>query len=715
MKISESTLTPKELIHALDTLAGWAGQHLEPLATRAAAEQALHEAPDAGGAAWPALIARAAEPLGLRVWAVSLPERDLHELGRRGGRGDLPILTRERDGAWVPRFIQAAHLSRALEETPTGSDDTRRVVAVLASRAAPLSALGGTHGGHGHDHGHDQGHGHPSPMRRLMGLLREQIPDLWVMVVYAAAVGLLTLVTPVAVQALVNSVAFGTLLQPVVVLTAVVFIGLAFAGLIRALQVHVVEILQRRVFVAVSADLAARLPRVQAAAFDGAHGPELVNRFFDVLTVQKAVASLLLDGVALVLQSAVGMVLLAFYHPVFLAFDVVLLLCIAAVVFLLGRGAARTSIEESRTKYAVAAWLEELARHPDLFRATGGAAFASARTDDLVRRYLGARQGHFRVLFRQIGATLVLQALLSTLLLGLGAYLVIARQLTIGQLVAAELIVSAVVAGLAKFGKHLESLYDLLAAVDKLGHLVDLPLERLDGEVPPAAEGGAAVRLRGVSLSYAGGPEVLRGLDLDLSPGDRVAIVGPGGSGKSALAEVLYGLRPPDGGRIEVDGVDLREIWLPALREQVALVRGGHVFAGTALENVVAGRPDVRPEDARAALRAVGLFEELAALPAGNATALSASGHPLSSSQVLRLSVARALAGRPRVLILDGVLDSLDRHARDVVFAAVTGQQGCTLLLLTGEPALAARCPQVYALRDGALRPGSAAVMEEGA
>lgn len=722
MKMPERMLTSEELIHALDTLAGWTGQELDPLATRAAAEQALHEAPGPGGgdATWPALVARAAEPLGLQVQTVMLPEGALGDpdrpgrgrRGERGGRGDIPLLTRERDGAWVPRFVQAARLSRALYEAPAsaGDADPRQVVAVLASRAAPLSALGG----HGPGPGHGHGHGHATPMRRLLTLLREQMPDLWVMVVYAAAVGVLTLVTPVAVQALVNSVAFGTLLQPVVVLTAVVFIGLAFAGAIRALQVHMVEVLQRRIFVAVSADLAARLPRVQASAFDGAHGPELVNRFFDVLTVQKAVASLLLDGVALVLQSAVGMVLLAFYHPVFLAFDVVLLICIAVVVLLLGRGAARTSIEESRAKYAVAAWLEELARHPDLFRATAGAAFASARADDLARRYLGARHGHFQILFRQIGATLVLQALLSTLLLGLGAYLVIARQLTIGQLVAAELIVSAVVAGLAKFGKHLESLYDLLAAVDKLGHLVDLPLERLDGAIPPPVEGGAALRLRGVSFAYAAGTQVLRGLDLDLSPGGRVAIVGSGGSGKSTLVEVICGLRAPDDGRIEVDGVDLRERWLPALRGQVGLVRGGHVFAGTVMENVIAGRPEVRPEDARAALRAVALFEELATLPAGNATALSASGHPLSSSQVLRLCVARALAGRPRLLILDGVLDALDRHARDVVLAAAAAQQGCTLLLLTSDPALAARCAQVHVLRDGALLPGVAAAGEEG-
>ncbi|HEU4533653.1 MAG TPA: ATP-binding cassette domain-containing protein, partial [Polyangiaceae bacterium] len=411
----------------------------------------------------------------------------------------------------------------------------------------------------------------------MRALLRAERSDVWVVVAYAVTIGLLSLAVPVAVQSLVNTVAFGSLVQPLVVLTLLVLAGLGFANALRALQARVVELIQERLFVRAAADLAFRLPR--AEAFGGHHGPELVNRFFDVLTVQKGAASLLLDGLAIVLQTAIGMLLLAFYHPLLLAFDVVLLGAVAFLLLVLGRGATGTAVEESKAKYAVAAWLEELARHPAAFKGPGGSSFALGRVDALCRRYLGARRRHFRVLFRQIVGALTLHAVASAALLGIGGWLVLARQLTLGQLVAAELVVSAVVAGVAKFGKHLETYYDLLAAVDKLGHLVDLPLEREGGDEPAPAKGAPAVEVRGDG-----------GLHLALAAGERVALVGPNGSGKSALLERLYGLRGAAGGALRFEGAPAADWSLDALRRRVALVRGHEVFEGTLADNVALGR-----------------------------------------------------------------------------------------------------------------------------
>ena len=528
------------------------------------------------------------------------------------------------------------------------------------------------------------GHAPARPFARLKHLLRPEGRDIGAVVVFAGAVGVLSLATPIAVESLVNTVAFGVFLWPVVVLAGVVMACLGLAAAIRAMQVYVVECVQRRLFVRVVADYAHRLPRVRPDALDHSHGPELVNRFFDVLNLQKSLAVLLLDGVALVVTALVGLVVLAFYHPFLLGFDIALLLLIAFLLFALGWGGVRTSMDESHAKYDVAAWLEELLRCPRAFKFAGGHRLAVEKADRLAGEYVTARRRHFRVVWRQTMFALGLQVVASTALLGLGGYLVINQQLTLGQLVAAELIVALVVASVAKLGKYAEAYYDLLAGAEKVGLLTDLPLERAGGEVLPGGGRGMAVRVAGGDR----GPAAWH-----VGANERVALVGPPGSGKTTLLEAVCGLRGLGRGAVEVDGIDLRGLDLQRLREQVALVGGPDLFAGTVTENVSVGRPHLTPADVRAAVAAVGLLGPVNSLPHGLSTPLTPSGHPLSASQAVRLTLARALAGKPRLLILDGVLDALDlSDCPDLVPGLFDRSAPWSLLLASTDPALVGLC-----------------------
>ncbi len=546
--------------------------------------------------------------------------------------------------------------------------------------------------------------GHPSPLRRLVDLLRVERDDLAVVIAYAVGVGLLSLAVPVATAALVNTVTFAVVLQPLAVLTALVFGALAFDGLMRAMQVRVVEMMQRRVFVRATAELAQRLPRLRAETADVAHVPELVNRFFEVVTVQKAFATLLLDGLSVLLQALVGTLLLAFYHPLLLAFDAVLVAGIAFIIWPLGHGAVETSVRESRAKYAVVAWLETLGRPGETFHGPGAATFARSRADALAVRYLAARTEHFRIVLRQHVGTLVFRAVVSAALLGLGGLLVIQRGLTVGQLAAAELVVTGIVVGLTKLSKQLETAYDLAAAVDKLGHLADLPMERAGGvAVPPGSPRGARLALRGVCFGY-GGAAVLRDAHLALEPGERMAVLGASGAGKSTLADLLLGRRSPSGGAVLLEGADLRELSLEALRAAVAVVRDPALFEGTVAENVTVGRPDVDAARVREALAAVGLADTVLALPAGVDTALTPGGAPLSMTQARRLMFARAIAGAPRLLVVDGALDALDDDAAHELLAALADPAApWTLLVLTHRASVAAACATRVHLRDASF------------
>lgn len=641
------------------------------------------------------------EALGLHISPVELTVAEA--AGAAGAQ--VALLTRLGEGWLALHGFGAGKLRIALVESGTVKERhlTPEALAGLLGVAVnqalawlvvePLAPLAGAVSPNPHEH--------LPPLPRLLELIRPERADLWMILGLAAGSSLLGLAPPVAVQALVNSVAMGGMGQPLAVLSVILFLFLVFSGAVYVLESYLVELVQRRIFVRLSADLAHRLPRVRAEVYDSHNGAELVNRFFDVLTVQKAGSSLLLDGVSLAAQAVVGLALLAFYHPFLLAFDALLLAAILFIFLVLGRGGVTTAISESKSKYALVAWLETVARHLLTFKSAGGPGWSAERADALAHEYLAAKRAHYRVLLRQTIGSLALYAIASTALLAIGGYLVIVGQLTLGQLVAAELIVSSVLATLVKFGKQLEGFYDLMAGADKIGHLLDLPLETAVGAAA-TAQGPAALSVRGLRFAY-GKRAVLGGLDFDLGPGERVAILGGHGSGKSTLAQVLTGLRPPGGGTVELDGLELGAWRLDALRQRAALVSRLEIVEDSLFENIRAGRPDIGVEEARQALAAVGLLEELALLPETLVDIeLGPAGAPLSYAQALRLLLARAMAGKPGLLILDGVLDEMGEAARHRAAPALLAENApWTLLVLTRSPKVAALCGRVVELPGG--------------
>jgi len=531
------------------------------------------------------------------------------------------------------------------------------------------------------------------PTSRLIELLRPEWSDIWIILVFAFVVGLLTLATPIAVESLVNTVAFGRGLQPVVVLALILLTFLSFSAAMRALQSWVVELIQRRLFARIAGDLAFRLPRAKAEATDDIYLPELTNRFFDVVTVQKVAAQLLLEGIGLILTAVIGMAVLAFYHPWLLGFDVVMMACIAFIIIVLGRGAVTSAVKESKHKYYMASWLEDIGRCPTAFRTDGGAALALERTDRLVHQYLEARQKHFRILMRQILFALGLQAVASTVLLGLGGWLVISGQLTLGQLVAAELIVTVIVGAFAKLGKHMESLYDLLAAVDKLGALFDLPTEQHDGILELGSDHPVSLQLQDVQYRLTNSSLFPNPISLQLKPGSSVAVYGTSGSGKSTLIDLICGLRSPSAGHITLDDTDPQDVRPDILRGHISVARRGEIFHGTLAENVHLHRENVTSSDVRAALEMVGLYDTVLRLSKGMETPLVGNGTPLSATQQDLLCLARAIAGQPRLLLIDSILDALSEeqvaHIMDELFG--DGFAG-SVVVTTARHVVAAGC-----------------------
>lgn len=510
----------------------------------------------------------------------------------------------------------------------------------------------------------DHPHG-MSPVSRLFALLKTERSDVISVIIYAVAIGVLSLATPLAVESLVTSIAFGGLLQPLLVVSLLLFGSLAFAAVLRIMQTILVEYLQRRIFVRLVSDLSYRLPRAPVAAFDTQYGPELLNRFFDIVTVQKVCSVFLLEGISLFLSTLIGAVLLAVYHPYLLLYDIVLIAAMAGIIFLLGRGAIRTSINESLTKYSTADLLQEMVRSNLAFKLGTGPELAINRGDQAARAYLAEREKHFAIVIRQVMFALGLQAIASTVLLGLGGYLVISGQLTLGQLVAAELIVTVVIGSFTKIGKHLESFYDLIAAMDKIGHLIDLPEEETGHEELSPTSKGLAISFRAVRFAYDSSDVTLfENFHFQIAAGEKIAIAGPSGRGKSTLVDLIAGIRLPTSGSVLIDDVDTRVVRANSLRTTVAIIRDLDFVKGSIIDNIRMGRTDVTSKQVSETLHQLDLIEDIANLPDGLNTTILPSGAPLSRGQAYRVLIARALLGMPKLLLIDGVLDSLPPELR---------------------------------------------------
>jgi putative ABC transport system ATP-binding protein len=633
-------------------------------------------------------IMRAGSAVGLRVSPLELTEKDVWELLL----DDFPVAVlyqtpNGQDAAAVFSHISGGRVDATLLEQRAQRTDsmTRRQVAKLLTqgrshqyfiaepslncnrissqhehRQAPIHNVS-----HDEHHGHEAHHTHLSPQKRLLRLLKLDSRDIWTLCIFTVVVSILDLATPLAVEQMVTTIGFASVIQPLIWIGVLLFAILTLSAVIKALQLFVVEILQRRLIVRIIGDLAERFPRLQRSSMDGVHGPELANRFFDVMTMQKATASLLIDILALAIQTFTGLLLLAVYSPYLLAFDLVLLMAMTVMIYFLGRGGVRTAIEESLIKYRLAHWLQDVIGKPNAFQVHDGGGLAVDRANRLVVEYLSARRKHFAVLIRQSLFALLLYAISISSLLALGGWLVLNNALTIGQLVASVSVVAVVVGAFSKIGKSLESFYDLMAATDKVGHLIDLPT------VPPtrplhAGIGPVEVRFR--DLAIVAGHEHVHVPSFVIPAGQRVAIYDASDQSRSILLQTLAGLRDPHQGLCEIGGIDSRNCNRFAEGSMVGLASQTEIFHGSLKENVTLNRLSIHESDLRDALQTAELWDEVLAIGRGLDTPLQTDGFPLSESQAIRLMIARAVVSQPRLLLIDGCLDKLSPELRQRIW-----------------------------------------------
>lgn len=495
--------------------------------------------------------------------------------------------------------------------------------------------------------------------------------------VYTVAISLLALATPISVQLLINSVANTAMPAPLWALSGVLLLLLLLVAALSALRVWIMAAFERRLFARVVAEVTLRAVHAQDPFFNDANRGDLFNRYFDLVVVQKAVPSLVIGAFTIVLQAAVGLTITSFYHPFFLAFNVVLVGTVLLIWLLWQGGAITGAVALSHAKHNTARWLESVGGSNGFYKSSRHLNFAMERSEAMTASYVGAHRKYFRYQFAQTIAFLLVYAFASATLLLLGGTLILRGQLSLGQLVAAELILSGVFYGISQLGWYLDTFYDLSASSEELSLLFAIPQES-----DAAGEGGprdGAVRMTGLVLDGAH-------FDLSLAAGEQLVVIAEPG-GERRLALLLKRHVHPERGLIRVGGADLGALDMYHLRSDVTVLDRATIVDVTIREylRLAAGGQVEHSLAAGEALATVGLEHRLASLPMGLDTPLGASGYPLSIGETMALKLANALLVRPKLLLLGQLFDLLPPERLRAALAALKAH-GTTVLLFTGRP-----------------------------
>ena len=547
-----------------------------------------------------------------------------------------------------------------------------------------------------------------SPVTRLLRLLSTERKDILYILFYAVIIGLFSLILPLGIQSTVELISGGVFFSSVYVLIAVVIVGVLAAGGLQIMQVSLVEYLQQRIFTKAALEFTFRIPRIRIESILNNYAPELVNRFFDIMTIQKGLPKLLIDLSSGTIQILFGLLLLSLYHPFFVFFSLILVTVLALIFYFTGPKGLHSSIQESKYKYKVAQWLEELARALNSFKLAGTTDLPIKKTDYNVNNYLKYRKVHFSTLITQFSYILLFKAAVTGGLLIMGTILVIDREITLGQFVASEVIIILILNAVEKIIMYMDVVYDLLTAVDKVAQVTDLPLEKVGGiDFPKQSyQAGYTIEVKNIRYKYPDARDyVLKGVSLHIKSGERVCITGSGGAGKTTLTNIIAGLHPGFEGIVTINNYSIRDLDLAHLRDKIAKnISPEDIFDGTIYENVTVGKPMESVQDAIEALERVGLTDYINALPEGISTHLLSGGKGLPSSTVQKLILARCLAKKPALLILNDFFSGLKKTTKvELVQAVIADHHPWTLLAVSNDPLVMATCDRVIVLNEGVI------------
>lgn len=547
-----------------------------------------------------------------------------------------------------------------------------------------------------------------TPVERFWLLLKPDNKEIYQVYTYAFFKGVIALSLPIGIQSIINLIQGGRISASWILLVFIVILGIALGGYLQLMQMRITETIQQKIFTRAAFDFTYRLPKIKFEEIYKHYAPELMNRFFDVLTLQKSLAKIIIDFSTAVLQIVFGLILLSLYHPFFILFSILLIILVFSIIKYTSRKGLETSLQESKYKYKVVSWLEELARSKDTFKLAGLTNLPEMKTDERVTGYLVSREQHFQILKRQYILLLMFKIIVALGLLLVGGMLVLQQEMNIGQFVAAEIIILLVIDSSEKIILNLENIFDILSSLEKIGQVTDLILENdtndssLNHDINKAIE----VEVSNLSFVYPGRAKaVLKSVNYQFKAGNSYCVTGHNGSGKSTLMHLIAGLYQPQEGGVCINGLPVGNYNLFELYKVIGNgLAEETIFEGTLIENISLGREFVSTEDVLWAIDKVFLSSYVKELPKGLDTPIDISGHKLSKSVIQKIIIARSIVNKPKLILLEHATDLIEEQERNQIVSFLTDKSNdWTFIGISNHSYLHEKCDTIIYMSDGQI------------
>ena len=546
-----------------------------------------------------------------------------------------------------------------------------------------------------------------TPLKRFYNLLALDKKDITQLFLYAIFAGLISLSLPLGIQAIINFIQSGRVSVSWIVLIFLVVMGVALVGFLSLMQLRITENLQQKIFVRSSFEFAVRLPKIKFDQLYNTYPPELANRFFDTMTIQKGTSKLLIDFSAALLQIIFGIILLSLYHPYFILFGITLLILLYFIFKLSYIPGLETSLKESKNKYKVAHWLQEMARNNYSFRNQLNFDYGLQKNDSLVSEYLNYREKHFNIIKRQFTQLIIFKIIITASLLSIGGYLVVSQQMNIGQFVAAEIIILLVINSVEKIIIGLDTFYDVLTSVEKIGQVTDLTLEEeFDNDSIGYCYSDISLETESLQFKFPDAKNAtLKAISLKIEQGERIIINGENGSGKTTLMRVLSGLLKPTTGSLFINDATFKKIDLRQYRSQIgSVIHGESPFEGTYLENITFNDPAITQEDLKWAIEGVQLSAFIKSLPDSLESPIFPEGRQLSSSNSQKILLARSIIHKPKILFYEDPTDTMDTNIANAIIDFITDDaHKWTIIVSSKNPYWKTKCSREITMEKGRI------------
>lgn len=541
------------------------------------------------------------------------------------------------------------------------------------------------------------------PLTRFKKLIALDKKDIYQIFLYAIFAGVISLSLPLGIQSIINFIQAGKISTSWMVLVVIVVLGVSLVGILKIMQFRISENLQQKIFVRSSFELAYRFPKIKQSEYYNQYPPELANRFFDTLNIQKGVSKLLLDSSTALLQILFGIVLLSLYHSFFIFFGVILLLLLYFIYRANFEIGLTTSLKESKYKYKVAHWLQEIARNHISFKNVHAFEFSLAKNDAIVSEYLGYREKHFKVLKKQFIQLIGFKVLLTAGLLIVGGLLVLNQQMNIGQFVAAEIVILSIIAAVEKLFSGLELFYDVLTSLEKIGQVVDLEIEEnnTNSKYSLAESTSFSIEAKDLTYTYPNSEHAtISKVNLKIEAGEKVVLQGENGSGKTTLLRLLARLFEPTSGTVYINNTNSKLLSLEAYRSKIGFIAlNESPFDGTIYENITNNNPEITLEQVHAVLEKVKLTENIKNLPKGLDTHLFPQGKQINSSVIQKIILARCIINNPKLLFLEEPIDKTDeKTAKEIIDFLTSPENHWTLVVIAKHPYWKEKCTKTISL-----------------